>query len=331
MRGATANEVVEQTVQWNPFDAGASVRTTEASRVAPGAPAGQVVAGRYRVKGLLGTGGMGTVWLAQDEVLQRAVALKQLTTKQREEGSSALREARAATRVIHPGVVQVHDVLVDVDGGWIVMELLPGQPLSSMIRERGRLPVPEVARLALRVLSALQAIHDANLVHRDVKPANIQICGGDRVVLTDFGLSSPPRVLGGLQTGVVTGSLPYLAPETILDGRFGPPSDLYALGVTLYKAVEGHTPFDTSTPSSVLDSVLSDAPVTAEHAGALDVVLDGLLEKDPRLRMDAARARSAIQAVAGGMPTSAVPAWNTNGNQFYRQPISGRLGGDSDL
>jgi serine/threonine protein kinase len=150
----------------------------------------------------------------------------------------------------------------------------------------------------LHVLSALQAIHDANLVHRDVKPANIQVCGGDRVVLTDFGLSSPPRVMGGLRSGVVTGSLPYLAPETILDGRFGPPSDLYALGVTLYKAVEGHAPFDTSTPSSVLESVLSDAPMAAEHAGALDVVLDGLLEKDPRRRMDVARTRSAMQAVA---------------------------------
>jgi eukaryotic-like serine/threonine-protein kinase len=304
----TDDKVVERTLQWEPFGAGASMRTTRESTVAPDAPAGRVVAGRYRVKGLLGTGGMGTVWLAQDDVLQRAVALKQLTTKKREEGSSALREARAATRVIHPGVVQVHDVLVDGDGGWIVMEVLPGQPLSSIIRERGRLPVPEVARLALHVLSALQAIHDANLVHRDVKPANIQVCGGDRVVLTDFGLSSPPRVMVGLWSGVVTGSLPYLAPETILDGRFGPPSDLYALGVTLYKAVEGHAPFDTSTPSSVLDSVLSDAPVAAEHAGALDVVLDGLLEKDPRRRMDAARARRALQAVAAGMPTLAVSA-----------------------
>lgn len=312
----TDDEVVERTFQWDPFGAGALVRTTGESRVAPDAAASGVVAGRYHIKGLLGTGGMGTVWLAQDEVLQRPVALKQLTTKQREEGSSALREARAATRVVHPGVVQVHDVLVDGDGGWIVMEALPGQPLSAIIGKRGRLPVPEVARLALHVLSALQAIHDANLVHRDVKPANIHVCGSDRVVLTDFGLSTPPRVMGGLRSGVVTGSLPYLAPETILDGRFGPPSDLYALGVTLYKAVEGHAPFDTSTPSSVLDSVLLEAPVAAEHAGALDLVLDGLLEKDPRRRMDAAHARSAIQVVAISSTDS---------------PINGRLGGDSHL
>jgi serine/threonine protein kinase len=307
--GATLDdEVVEPTVQWNPFGAGVSVRASADSRVPADTPAGRVVAGRYRIKGMLGRGGMGAVWLAEDEVLQRAVALKQLTTKQREYGASALREARAAARVVHPGVVQVHDVLVDEDGSWIVMEALSGQPLASIIRERGRLPVPHVARIALNVLSALQAIHDANLVHRDVKPGNIHVCRGDRVVLTDFGLSSAPGVLGGLRAGVVTGSLPYLAPETVLDGHFGPPSDLYALGVTLYKAVEGRAPFDTSTPLSVLDSVLSAAPLDAEHAGALTVVLEGLLEKDPRRRMDAARARRALQAVAAGMPTLAVPA-----------------------
>jgi len=308
MRGATANdEVAEPTVQWIPFGAGVSVRAIAESTVAADGPAGRVVARRYRIKGTLGRGGMGAVWLAEDEVLQRAVALKQLTTKQQDR-SSALREARAAARVVHPGVVQVHDVLVDEDGSWTVMEALPGQPLSSVIRECGRLSIPEVARIALHVLSALQAIHDANLVHRDVKPGNIHVCRGDRVVLTDFGLSSPPGVLGGLRAGMVTGSLPYLAPETVLDGHFGPPSDLYALGVTLYKAVEGRSPFDTSTPLSVLDSVLSAAPADAEHAGALAVVLEGLLEKDPRRRMDAARARRALQVVAAGMPTLAVPA-----------------------
>jgi serine/threonine protein kinase len=283
---------------------GANVESADAADTA----AGRVVSGRYRIQAMLGTGGMGAVWLAEDEVLQRAVALKRLSSKQRQGGSSALREARAAAHVIHPGVVEVHDVLVDEDGSWIVMEALPGRPLSSIIRERGRLSVPEVARIALHVLSALQAIHDANLVHRDVKPGNIHVCSSDRVVLTDFGLSSPPGVQGGLRSGVVTGSLPYLAPETVLDGHFGPPSDLYALGVTLYKAVEGRAPFDTSTPLSVLDSVLSAAPVDAEHAGALDVVLEGLLEKDPRRRMDAARARRALQAVAAGMPTLAVSA-----------------------
>jgi serine/threonine protein kinase len=111
-----------------------------------------------------------------------------------------------------------------------------------------------------------------------------------------------------LRAGAVTGSLPYLAPETILEGRFGPPSDLYALGVTLYKAVEGHQPFDTSTPLTVLDSVLSAAPASARHAGVLGVVLDGLLEKDPSRRMDASRARRHLQAMAPLSMALAVPA-----------------------
>jgi serine/threonine protein kinase len=300
----TDGEVAERTLHWDPLGVDVSVRANGGSTVAGNTSADQLVAGRYRVKSRLGTGGMGAVWLAEDELLQRAVALKQLTTMQRENGASALREARAAARVIHPGVVQVHDVLVDEGGGWIVMEALPGHPLSTVIRKHGRLPAPEVARIALQVLSALTAIHEANLVHRDVKPANIHISGGDRVVLTDFGLSSPAGVLGGLRSGVVAGSLPYLAPETILDGHFGPPSDLYALGVTLYRAVEGRAPFDMSTPSLVLESVLSPTRVDAEHAGGLDVVLEGLLERDPRQRMDAPRARDHLWAVAAGVPTT---------------------------
>lgn len=297
---------LEGTMEWDPFAAvskSANVAIDQA-----GTAADRIVAGRYHLSTLLGTGGMGAVWLAQDEVLLRAVALKQLTNQQREERSCALKEARAAARITHPGVVQVHDVLLDEDGEWIVMEALPGRPLSTIIRERGRLPIEEVTRIALHLLSALQAIHDVDLVHRDIKPSNVQLCDGDRVVLTDFGLTSPPGALGGLRSGAVTGSLPYLAPETILDGRFGPPSDLYALGVTLYEAVEGHQPFDTSTPLSVLDSALSAAPASAPHAGALAIVLDGLLEKDPSRRMDASQARVHLQSMTSLGTTLAIPA-----------------------
>jgi serine/threonine protein kinase len=306
-RAETDAAGLEGTIEWDPF-AGVSMAANRTAIDPAGTAPDRIVAGRFRVKTLLGTGGMGAVWLAQDEVLQRGVAMKQLTNEQREEGSCALREARAAARITHPNVVQVHDVLLDEDGDWIVMEALPGKPLSTIIRERGRLPVEEVTRIALHLLSALQAIHDVDLVHRDVKPSNVQLCDGDRVVLTDFGLSSPRGVLGGLRAGAVTGSLPYLAPETILEGRFGPPSDLYALGVTLYKAVEGRQPFDTSTPLSALDSVLSAAPASARHAGALGVVLDGLLEKDPSRRMDASRARRHLQAMAPLKTVLAVPA-----------------------
>jgi eukaryotic-like serine/threonine-protein kinase len=260
--------------------------------------ADRVVAGRYRLSTLLGTGGMGEVWLAEDAVLRRAVALKTLTSRELEDRRGALQEARAAACVAHPGVVRVHDVLFEEDADWIVMEALPGEPLSATIRERGRLPVDEVAQIALQLLSALQAIHVAGLVHRDIKPGNVQLCGGGRTVITDFGLSSPRGVSGGLRDGTVAGSLSYMAPETLIDGIFGPPSDLYGLGVTLYTAVEGHPPFDPVEPTLLVDSVLSAEPEPARHAGPLSDVLDGLLVKDPERRMTAAHARERLEATA---------------------------------
>jgi serine/threonine protein kinase len=289
---------VDSTIAWNPFATGPSVRVNRVAVDPTATAADRIVAGRYRLCTLLGTGGMGAVWLAEDAVLGRVVALKQFTNRQRESRSCALPEARAAACITHPGVVRVYDLALDEDEDWIVMEALPGEPLSTIIRERGRLPVEEVTQIALQLLSALQAIHDVELVHRDIKPSNIQICGGGRVVITDFGLSSPRGVSGGLRVGALAGSLRYMAPETLVDGIFGPPSDLYALGVTLYTAVEGRPPFEQSEPQSMVDSVLSTQPEPARHAGCLGELLDGLLEKDPERRMNAAQARDRLQATA---------------------------------
>jgi serine/threonine protein kinase len=261
----------------------------------PNPCAGRIVAGRYRLRTLLGSGGMGSVWLAEDAVLQRAVALKKLIHRDREDRPSALQEARAAARITHSGVVRVYDVALDDDGDWIVMEALSGEPLSSVLRERGRLPSDEVRQIALQLVSGLQAIHAADLVHRDIKPSNVQVCRDGRIVITDFGLSSPRGAWGGLRAGAVAGSLSYMAPETLIEGVFGPASDLYALGVTLYSAVEGRPPFDPGGPLELLDSVLSIQPEPAWHAGSLAVVLDGLLEKDPDRRMDADHARECLQ------------------------------------
>jgi serine/threonine protein kinase len=262
----------------------------------------RVVAGRYRLSSLLGAGAMGVVWLAEDAVLGRAVALKQLTNRRGATRPAVLREARAAASVTHPGVVAVHDVVVDDDEDWIVMEALAGEPLSATIGNRGRLGVDEVRQIGLHLLAALEAIHAAGLVHRDVKPGNVQICG-DRVVITDFGLSSPGGARGGLRAGKLEGSLPYLAPEALLDGVFGPPSDMYALGVTLYTAVEGFPPFDRADePLELMDSVLFEQPEPATHAGPLRAVLDGLLDKDPVRRLDLTQARACLQAMS-------MPAW----------------------
>ena len=283
----------DRTATWDPHFA----RIESASVTGDAAPSpGRIIAGRYRITRLLGSGGMGSVWLAHDRVLRRAVALKHVVDRDGEDGPNGLREARSAARVGHPGVVCMHDVLSDDDGVWVVMEVLPGQPLSTTIRERGRLAVDDVVSIALQLLSALQAIHEAGLVHRDVKPSNVQICDADRVVLTDFGLSSPRGVWGGLGVGAVAGSLPFMAPESILDGHFGPPSDLYALGVTLYRAVEGRAPFDPGAPLTVAE-VRARAPQRTAHAGCLDTLLDGLLEQDPARRLDVAGARSQLQAI----------------------------------
>jgi serine/threonine protein kinase len=285
---------LDGTMGWDPP---APVSSRCVGRGAGAAP-DRIVAGRYRLSTLLGTGGMGEVWLAEDAVLRRAVALKKLTDQERGDLPGALQEARAAAGITHPGVVRVHDVVLEKNEQWIVMEALSGEPLSAIIHERGRLPVDEVTRIALHLLSALQAIHDADLVHRDIKPSNVQVCGNGRVVITDFGLTSPPGVWGGLRDGNVAGSLSYMAPETLIDGIFGPPSDLYALGVTLYTAVEGHPPFDAVEPLSLMNSVLSAQPEPARHAGLLGEVLDGLLDRDPERRMDAAHARECLRATA---------------------------------
>jgi serine/threonine protein kinase len=249
------------------------------------------------------------VWLAEDAVLRRAVALKRLTDQEWEDRPGALQEARAAAGITHPGVVEVHDVVLEEDEEWIVMEALSGEPLSTTIRERGRLPVEEVRQIGVQLLSALQAIHDADLVHRDIKPSNVQVCGDGRVVITDFGLSSPPGVWGGVRDGNVAGSLSYMAPETLIDGIFRSASDLYALGVTLYTAVEGHTPFDQVDPLSLVDSVLSAQPEPARHAGPLAAVLLGLLDKDPARRMDAAHARECLEATAPVTTALVTSAW----------------------
>ena len=240
---------------------------------------------------------MGAVWLAHDDLLRRTVALKQVTHPGRGSASHVLREARGAARLAHPGVVLVHDVLIGDDGHWIVMEALPGEPLSQVLRSRGRLPVEEAARITVELLSALDAIHAAGMVHRDVKPSNIQLCGGSRVVLTDFGLCSRRGVWGGLREGSVDGSLPYLAPESILEGSFGPASDLYALGVTLYEMVEGRRPFHVGNAWTILDLTARRVPKPPRHAGRLRTVVEGLLENDPARRMDADAARAQVQAV----------------------------------
>ena len=254
----------------------------------PRVGSGRVVAGRYRLLGLVGRGGMGRVWRAVDEVLGREVALKQVIVTE-----TALGEARALARLDHVGVVGVHDLLTEDGEPWIVMELLTGRTLAAALAE-GPLPVAEVARIALRVLDALHAVHQAGLVHRDVKPANIQLCDDGRVVLTDFGITSALDDETTMPAGGMAGSPAYLSPERARGDADGPESDLFSLGATLYAAVEGRPPFGTGDPFSTLVAVVQQPPEPCRYAGPLRPVLLGLLAKTPAERMTTTAARAGL-------------------------------------
>ncbi|MET7378097.1 serine/threonine-protein kinase [Streptomyces sp. NPDC005526] len=267
--------------------------------------AGRLIAGRYRLLAKLGHGGMGTVWRAKDETVDREVAVKEprvpdhLPERERANAFERMRrEARAAARLDHPAVVTVHDVAV-VDGQpWIVMELVHGRSLGSALRE-GTLDAREAARVGLEVLGALDAAHAAGVLHRDVKPDNIMLGRHGRIVLTDFGIAQIEGETSLTDTGGFVGSPEYIAPERVLGRRPGPASDLWSLGVVLYAATEGVSPFRRSNTPATLQSVLNAVPAAPAAArGPLAEAVTGLLEKDPAHRPDAARVRALLEAAA---------------------------------
>ncbi|MGW1034701.1 serine/threonine-protein kinase [Streptomyces antibioticus] len=274
---------------------------------------GRLIAGRYRLLAKLGHGGMGTVWRAKDETVDREVAVKEprvpdhLPERERANAYERMRrEARAAARLDHPAVVNVHDVAV-VDGKpWIVMELVHGRSLGSALQE-GTLGAREAATIGLEVLGALEAAHAAGILHRDVKPDNVLLGRYDRVVLTDFGIAQIEGETNLTDTGGFVGSPEYIAPERVLGQRPGPASDLWSLGVVLYAATEGVSPFRRSNTPATLQSVLNAAPAPPAAAqGPLAEAVNGLLEKDPARRPDAAQVRALLTAAAN--PPAPAPA-----------------------
>ncbi|KUN08329.1 protein kinase [Streptomyces yokosukanensis] len=273
--------------------------------------AGRLIGGRYRLLDKLGHGGMGTVWRAEDETVDREVAVKEprlpdhLPERERANAFERMRrEARAAARLDHPAVVNVHDVAV-VDGRpWLVMELVRGRTLGDVLHE-GTLGAREAARIGLQVLGALQAAHAAGVLHRDVKPDNVLLGRHDRVVLTDFGIAQIEGDTRLTDTGGFLGSPEYIAPERVLGQRPGPESDLWSLGVLLYTATEGVSPFRRSNTPATLQSVLNSTPAApASASGPLAEVIDGLLRKDPARRLPADRVRALLEeALRPPVPT----------------------------
>ncbi|MET8680269.1 protein kinase [Streptomyces sp. NPDC004647] len=278
------------------------------------AGAGRLLAGRYRVVRQLGRGGMGVVYSAMDEVLGREVAVKELRTYNDSSGSELTdlrlrmqREARAAARIKHPGVIAVHDVAEDEGRPVIVMELVDGPSLDDVLAERGTLDAREAAGIGAKVLDALDAAHRAGVLHRDVKPGNVLLDRSGRVVLSDFGIATMEDPGDGAttritQSGDIVGSLDYLAPERAQGQLPGPPSDVWSLGATLYAAVEGASPFRRTSAWSTLTAIVSEPLPEPRRAGPLAPVLRELMHKDPQARPDAQRARELLSAIAEGRP-----------------------------
>ncbi len=258
---------------------------------------------------------MGKVWRAHDEVLHRTVAVKELTAgKYVSEADRVVlhartqKEARAAARISHPGVVTVHDVLEHDARPWIVMQYVDGPSLADAAKEaeNRRIEAREAARIGLHVLGALRAAHAAGVLHRDVKPGNVLLARDGRVLLTDFGIAAIEGDSTITRTGELVGSIDYLAPERVRGGRPGPASDLWSLGATLYAAVEGTSPFRRSSPISTMQAVVTEEPQPARYAGALEPVITALLRKDPADRPDAAETeRMLLEAMEGRTPAAA--------------------------
>ncbi|GAA3607034.1 hypothetical protein GCM10022419_109940 [Nonomuraea rosea] len=275
----------------------------------------QMVGGRYRLLRTIGQGGMGTVWQAHDEVLGRDVAVKEvlpppdLTGSEREEFAvRTFREARAAGRVAHPGVAAVYDVLEEHGHPWIVMQLVHSRTLGEIIRDEGPMPPADAAAIGLQILEALRAAHAAGVLHRDVKPDNVLLTEDGRAVLTDFGIATTEDEAPLTRTGILIGTPAFMAPERAAGGQARPASDLWSLGVTLYLAVEGHSPFHRDHALATLGAVMHAEPEPLARAGVLGPVLLGLLRKNPaeRMTLEEAERRLAV-IITGGPPDQTGP------------------------
>ncbi|RSS80297.1 serine/threonine-protein kinase [Streptomyces sp. WAC06614] len=285
----------------------------------------QPVDGRFELISPLGSGGMGTVWRARDIALHREVALKEvrppdpalaaahpgLAEQLRER---AVREARALARLAHPHVVTIHHIVEPAAGSdghpWIVMELVKGGSLHDRLVQ-GPMPVADVVRLGLEVLSALRAAHAEGVLHRDVKPANVLLRPDGSAVLTDFGIAAVHGATNLTATGDLIGSPEYIAPERVRGQEGNPSSDLWSLGMLLYVAAEGVHPLRRASGLATVVAVLDEPIPAPSRSGPLGPVLERLLVRDPAQRPDAAQLehllRGAAAALGADGPAAPVP------------------------
>jgi eukaryotic-like serine/threonine-protein kinase len=249
-----------------------------------------VVADRYRLRTLIGRGGMGRVWLARDELLHRDVAIKEAmppdAATPAEVAAIDLRvtiEAQAAAQVRHPAVVQIHDLLHWHGRPLIVMEYVSSRSLHQIVGIEGPLPPAYLATIGLAVLDGLVCAHRAGVLHRDVTPRNILVSGSGRALLTDFGLATSRQHPAGIGEAL-TGTAGFIAPERARAGLSSPAGDFWALGATLYTAVEGRSPYARATLAETMAALMS-GPIDPPHqAGPLEPALRAMLAHEPEQR-----------------------------------------------
>jgi serine/threonine protein kinase len=271
-----------------------------------------ILSGRYELLTRLGRGGMGQVWESRDLLLGRKVAIKTIHLESQDDLSPAdrfRREAVATAALNHPSIVTVHDTGVEDGTAFLVMELVGGQDLARTLRERGALPLAEVARIGGSVAAALTAAHAIGVVHRDIKPANV-LLDGDRVKVVDFGIAMLTRSASTSLTapGTALGTAEYMSPEQATSGPITPASDVYSLGCLLTALLTGRPPFTGEHPLAVLNRQVQadpdplrlarpDAPAELEHLVAT------MLAKDPASRPSAADVRARLASLHAPGPT----------------------------
>jgi eukaryotic-like serine/threonine-protein kinase len=267
----------------------------------------ELLAGRYRLRHAVGQGGMGTVWLAEDELLGREVAIKQVGRLPGEsvtDSARAMREVRSSAALNHPNVVSVFDV---VDAGaeiWLVMEYVPSRTLAEILRDDGPLSPERAARIGAQVADGLAAAHAVGTIHRDVKPGNVLVGEDDFAKISDFGIARRAGDAALTQTGLMTGTPAYFSPELARGEDPGPASDVWALGATMYAAVEGTPPYPTKrNPIALLQLISSEQPRFPQHAGALTEAITRMMDRNPGSRWQMADVAHALHRLAD-QPTS---------------------------
>lgn len=271
-----------------------------------------VIAERYQLDREIGRGGMGAVWLGRDLVLERAVALKQvglLPGSDRADVERVRREARVSAMLNHPNVVGVFDLVSEAERHWLVMEYVDCETLADRIRSEGSLSPDTLAPIIAQAAQALAAAHTAGIVHRDVKPSNILVCADGSVKLGDFGIARSSGDPTLTQTGLVTGSPGYMAPEVASGRTAGAAADVWSLGATVYHALVGRPPYDTGENlMAALYRLVNEDPPRTEVAGWMEPLLLATMHRDPAGRWTSAQVAAFLEHGQAMVPSGPPPA-----------------------